>query len=358
MNKDLEQWLADPRWPRVPAAAPKAAPSRPPASSVPPLPSSSPAVASSPRYFKMPSSLPSSMSSSLPSSMSASLPPVTDSISQGGPHLSFPYEPPASPYTLPPTEPILGRTTTSLRTEPVMNFGSPEPYQMQVKGLRKAFRKGGVEIPVLKGVDLGIARGEFVTIVGQSGSGKSTLLHLMGTLDSPDDGQISFEGKRIDSLPGRERDILRNRYLGLIFQFYHLLPELTVLENVLAPLMIAQRAWRYFRNRRANRQRAEELLDLVGLGHRLKHRPRELSGGEMQRAAIARALVTQPNLLLADEPTGNLDQKTGREILEILRSLNRQQNLTIVMVTHDLTIAGLADRVVRLVDGQVEMGRK
>ncbi len=140
----------------------------------------------------------------------------------------------------------------------------------------------------------------------------------------------------------------------MIFQFYHLLPELTTLENVLSPLMIAEGSWSYFRNRRQHVARAEELLAMVGLGHRLKHRPRELSGGEMQRAAIARALIASPQILLADEPTGNLDPATGREILDLLRTLNDQQNLTIVMVTHDHAIAGQADRTVRLATGQVE----
>jgi len=220
--------------------------------------------------------------------------------------------------------------------------------------LVKNYRKGEVEIPVLRGVNLGVRRGEFLAIVGQSGSGKSTLLHLLGTLDAPSDGEIHFEGRRIDNLPSSQRDTLRNRHLGMIFQFYHLLPELSMLENVLAPLMIAESAWGFFRRRRQHRTTATELLNLVGLGHRLKHKPRELSGGEMQRTAIARALVAAPRLLLADEPTGNLDHSTGREILDILRRLNQTQKLTIVMVTHDQTIANMADRIVRLADGCVQ----
>ncbi|NIL96386.1 MAG: ATP-binding cassette domain-containing protein, partial [Planctomycetales bacterium] len=151
-----------------------------------------------------------------------------------------------------------------------------------------------------------------------------------------------------------QRDVLRNEYFGMIFQFYHLLPELTALGNVLAPLMIGHTTWGYLRNRGALHGQAKELLKLVGLGHRLKHKPRELSGGEMQRTAIARALINQPQVLLADEPTGNLDHATGQEILQILRSLNAQQNLTIVMVTHDDQIAGQADRQVRLVEGRIE----
>jgi lipoprotein-releasing system ATP-binding protein len=203
-------------------------------------------------------------------------------------------------------------------------------------------------------VSLGVRQGEFLAIVGQSGCGKSTLLHLLGTLDAPDRGEIHYAGRRIDNLPAAARDNLRNRHFGMIFQFYHLLPELNTLENVLSPLMIAEGVWTYLRHRRRHRARAEELLELVGLSHRLKHRPRELSGGEMQRAAIARALVAQPKLLLADEPTGNLDQATGAEIIRILRALNRGQNLTIVMVTHDPTIAAQADRIVRLANGRIE----
>jgi len=221
-------------------------------------------------------------------------------------------------------------------------------------GLMKSYRKGPVKIPVLRGVSLGVQRGEFVAIVGQSGSGKSTLLHLLGTLDAPDEGEVRFNGRRIDDLPTGVRDTLRNRHFGMIFQFYHLLPEMTTLENVLAPLMIRHSVWGYLRHRREHRMAGLRLLEMVGLGHRLKHKPRELSGGEMQRAAIARALIANPELLLADEPTGNLDIATGREILEILRSLNERQKLTIVMVTHDQAIARQADRIVRLVDGRIE----
>jgi lipoprotein-releasing system ATP-binding protein len=179
-------------------------------------------------------------------------------------------------------------------------------------------------------------------------------LHLLGTLDAPDAGRIYFDRRRIDRLPGVARDQLRNNRFGMIFQFYHLLPELTTLENVLAPMMIRHSAWSYFRRRRELRRQAEELLEMVGLTHRLKHKPRELSGGEMQRTAIARALVGQPDVLLADEPTGNLDHATGQEILRLLRTLNDEQGLTIVMVTHDPNIAEQADRTVRLVDGRID----
>ena len=227
------------------------------------------------------------------------------------------------------------------------------PVHLAAMKLAKTYRKASLEIPVLRGVDLEVREGEFLAIIGQSGSGKSTLLHLLGTLDAPTSGEVHFEGHRIDNLPAISRDILRNRHFGMIFQFYHLLPELSTLENVLLPLMIGQSVLGYYRQRREHVRKAKQLLDTVGLSHRLKHRPRELSGGEMQRAAIARALISEPDVLLADEPTGNLDQETGQGIMDILRSLNDGRNLTIVMVTHDGAIARRADRVVRLVAGQL-----
>jgi lipoprotein-releasing system ATP-binding protein len=244
-----------------------------------------------------------------------------------------------------------------------VEFSAPKPAKprnsgpalLAARGVHKSYRKGRHVIPVLRGVDFEVRQGEFTAIVGQSGSGKSTLLHLLGTLDAPDQGEIHFEGNRIDNLKQVSRDILRNRYFGMIFQFYHLLPELKTIENVLIPQMIAQGAVRYWWNRRRHVARAKELLQLVGLSHRLTHRPRELSGGEMQRTAIARALISGPQLLLADEPTGNLDSQTGREILAILHELNKEHGLTIVMVTHDSSIAAQADSVVRLVEGRVEV---
>ncbi len=230
---------------------------------------------------------------------------------------------------------------------------SPTRELLSAHYVRKSYRKASIVIPVLQGVELSIQEGEFVSIIGSSGCGKTTLLHLLATLDAPDSGEICFEGNRIDNVPSAGRDILRNRYFGMVFQFYHLLPELTTLENVLAPAMIGDSVLGYWGRRRAYKERASEMLELVGLGHRLKHKPRELSGGEMQRTAIARALVAQPRVLLADEPTGNLDKSTGEEIMEILRRLNREQKLTIVMVTHDARIAAQADRTVTLVDGRV-----
>jgi len=239
-----------------------------------------------------------------------------------------------------------------------ISAASQRPLNSQVhlaaRQIHKVYRKSSVEIPVLRGVDLQIHCGEFLAIVGQSGSGKSTLLHLLGTLDAPTSGEVHFLGHRIDNLPAHARDRLRNEEFGMIFQFYHLLPELSTLENVLMPLMIQQGFWKYWTNRGKNVAAAKELLEKVGLSHRLKHRPRELSGGEMQRAAIARALISKPQVLLADEPTGNLDQSTGAEIMQILRTLNRTENLSIIMVTHDNSIASQADRIVRLAAGKVE----
>ena len=225
--------------------------------------------------------------------------------------------------------------------------------QMVAVDLFKSYKKGKLAVPVLKGVNLGVREGEMLAIVGQSGSGKSTLLHLLGTLDSPDSGSIHFDGQRIDSISNSQRDLLRNRFIGMIFQFYHLIPEMTTLENVLSPIMIRESVWGYMTRRKKHRQKAIELLERVGLGHRLRHKPSELSGGEMQRAAIARALISDPQILLADEPTGNLDLNSAKEVLQLLRDLNREKKVTIVMVTHDLSIAQEADRTIRLVDGRV-----
>jgi lipoprotein-releasing system ATP-binding protein len=229
---------------------------------------------------------------------------------------------------------------------------TPHSTVLEAHDLVKVYRKGRHEVPVLKGCEFSAERGKVTAILGQSGSGKSTLLHLLGTLDAPDEGAIYFDGQRIDNLSRKRRDLFRNRQLGMIFQFYHLLPEVTTLQNVTMPLMIQQGLFTYLRNRTANILRAKQLLERVGLGHRLGHKPRELSGGEMQRAAIARALVGQPELLLADEPTGNLDRETGGHILQLLMELNREQGLTIVMVTHDESIAADCDAVVHLVDGR------
>jgi len=227
------------------------------------------------------------------------------------------------------------------------------PSLLAVRGLRKRYRSGDRVLEVLRGVDFDLAAGEFVSVIGQSGSGKSTLLHLVGLLDGADGGSVHLAGRRVDDLPGRERDRLRNTEIGMVFQAYHLLPELTALENVLAPLLVRHGVWAWLRERIAARRRATDLLERFGLGERLHHKPRQLSGGEMQRVAIARALVGGPRLLLADEPTGNLDAETGAGILDVLCALNRSEGLSIVLVTHDASIAGRADRVVQLAAGRV-----
>lgn len=225
---------------------------------------------------------------------------------------------------------------------------------LSATNLHKAYRRDAVAVSVLRGVDLDVHSGEFLSIIGASGSGKSTLLHLLGTIDTPDDGYVLFEGKRIDNLPNAERDQFRNQVIGFVFQFYHLLPELSALENVMIPAMINRSILGWIGSRKAMRQRAVDLLARVGLSHRMTHKPRELSGGELQRAAIARALILEPRLLLADEPTGNLDETTGKEIIALLRGLNRD-GLTIVMVTHNLELVASTDRVVRLAAGKVEL---
>ncbi len=225
---------------------------------------------------------------------------------------------------------------------------------LAARGVSKSYWKGKNEVPVLRGVDLEVEHGELVAIVGASGSGKSTLLHILGLLDAADAGQVFLDGGRIDDSGERARDRFRNRSFGFIFQFYHLLPELTALENVLMPLFIRHGVWSYLGRRRAYERQAAELLERVGLGRRMTHRPAELSGGEMQRAAIARALAGQPEVLLADEPTGNLDAKSGEGVLSLLRDLNRERGLTMILVTHDMQIAQQADRVVRLAEGRIE----
>jgi lipoprotein-releasing system ATP-binding protein len=225
---------------------------------------------------------------------------------------------------------------------------------LSVHGIRKNYRSGGGTLEVLRGVDFTLDAGDFVAVVGQSGSGKSTLLHLMGLLDAPDAGEVRLEGSRIDHLPASRRDRLRNTAIGMVFQAYHLLPELTALENVLAPLMVRHGVIEWLRTSGKARDMARSLLDRFGLAQRLRHKPRQLSGGEMQRVAIARALVTRPQVLLADEPTGNLDEATGAGILDAICELNRRDGLSIVLVTHDASIAHRANRIVRLVAGRVE----
>ncbi|MFK8111440.1 MAG: ABC transporter ATP-binding protein [Rubripirellula sp.] len=225
---------------------------------------------------------------------------------------------------------------------------------LHASGIYKSYHKDKIEVPVLRGLDVEVATGLITALVGRSGSGKSTLMHLLASLDQPDRGEIRFRGERIDNATRARRDSYRNRDIGVIFQFYHLLPELSALENVLAPLMIGRSAWNYFCHRKEARLRAEAMLDRVGMLHRATHKPSEMSGGEMQRAAIARALMTDPSMLLADEPTGNLDTETGLDILKLLTELNHDDGLTILMITHDDAIASGADVCHRMQDGQLQ----
>ena len=225
---------------------------------------------------------------------------------------------------------------------------------ISAKAIQKTYTTGQHNVRVLRGAGMSASEGEFISVIGQSGSGKSTMLHVLGLLDSPDVGEVLYDGKRIDNLTETARDLLRNRVFGFIFQFYHLLPELSLLENVMAPLMIRHSLWSYWQQRGQIKHQALEILDEVGLGHRIKHRPSQLSGGELQRGAIARALVTKPRILLADEPTGNLDAETGQEIMYLLKKLNEESKLTIVMVTHDEMVANQAHRIVRLKEGRLE----
>ena len=216
---------------------------------------------------------------------------------------------------------------------------------LRLEGVRKGFRRGREEVLALDGVDLCLDAGGFTALVGPSGSGKSTLLHLAGGLDKPDDGRILLEERDLSTLSASERAQLRRRQVGLVFQFFHLIPTLTVTENVELPLVLD--------GARTRNGRVGELLDRVGLSHRTDHLPGELSGGEMQRAAIARALVAKPQLLLADEPTGNLDSATGAEILDLLCRTVSEEGTALLMVTHDLGAAGKAKQVLHLRDGRL-----
>jgi putative ABC transport system ATP-binding protein len=218
---------------------------------------------------------------------------------------------------------------------------------LQAVGLSKRFQMGEVAVEALRGVDFTVDRGEFVAVMGPSGSGKSTLLHLLGGLDRPSDGQITLDGRRLADLDDDEVTILRRRHIGLVFQFYNLMPTLSAAENIALPLLIDNRFPASYR------PRVEALLTLVGLADRQNHKPDQLSGGEQQRVAIARALVTDPLIVLADEPTGNLDTASGKKILQLLRRACDEEQQTLVMVTHDPAAAAFADRTVQLRDGQI-----
>jgi putative ABC transport system ATP-binding protein len=218
---------------------------------------------------------------------------------------------------------------------------------LETKDLYRRYTLGEVSVNALAGVDFVVQEGEFVAIMGPSGSGKSTLLHLIGGLDKPSDGEVTLAGQRLSLLKEKESTLLRRRNVGFVFQFFNLLPTLTAEENVLLPLIIdGKNPTRY-------EDKLKELLDLVGLLERRKHKPDQLSGGEQQRVAIARALITQPAILLADEPTGNLDTRTGTAIMELLQRSCRELNQTVIVVTHDPRAASYAQRVIFLRDGQI-----
>ncbi len=218
---------------------------------------------------------------------------------------------------------------------------------LETRGLTRIYRMGRSEIRALDGVDLAVERGEFLSVMGRSGSGKSTLLHILGCLDRPTSGEVLLDGVAVNQLPRKALPRLRREKIGFVFQQFNLIPTLTALENVALPLRYAGVGGR------EQRRRAQEALEKVGLGDRLHHRPSELSGGECQRVAIARAIVNRPMLLLADEPTGELDTHTAAEIVNLLRDLNRNAGVTVVIVTHDPLVASRTDRIVYLLDGRI-----
>ena len=217
---------------------------------------------------------------------------------------------------------------------------------LDAKNITKSFTDGKSTVDVIRGLSLQVQAGEFVSIVGSSGSGKSTLLHVLGGLDRPTSGEVFINGTRFDTLGEAERGYVRNEHLGFVYQFHHLLPEFTALENVAMPLMLRKSS-----NFKEVKQQAEYLLERVGLSHRLTHKPGELSGGERQRVALARALVAKPKLMMADEPTGNLDRKTAVKIFELLSELRKEFNMAMLIVTHDEYLAQSADAILHMQDG-------
>jgi putative ABC transport system ATP-binding protein len=228
-----------------------------------------------------------------------------------------------------------------------MTGSAMDSHLVKVSGVDKVFKRGSEEIHVLGGLDLEIPNGEFLALMGPSGSGKSTLLNLIGGLDRPSEGTVEVGGQRIDKLSERKLAGWRARHVGLVFQFYNLMPVLSAQKNVELPLLLTKLS------KAERKKRAAIALDIVGLSHRVGHYPRQLSGGEQQRTGIARAIVTDPTLLLCDEPTGDLDRKSGDEILDLLQALNKEQGKTIIMVTHDIHAAARATRTLHLNKGQL-----
>lgn len=223
---------------------------------------------------------------------------------------------------------------------------------ISASGIHKSYKMGQSSIDVLKGLELSVPKGTFLAVVGASGSGKSTLLHILGALDTPDKGSVHFNGNDLQKFSSRQLNTFRNKKVGFVFQFYHLLDELTVLENVVLPVMAGLSTLGWLTRRNSTKKRANELMERLGLAQRITHKPYQLSGGERQRVAIARALINGPEMLLADEPTGNLDFETGNGILDVFEELNRDGQ-TIIMVTHDDRIAQRAHRIIRLLDGRI-----
>lgn len=224
---------------------------------------------------------------------------------------------------------------------------------LHAAGLKKSYFAGKRELPVIKGVDLSVQAGEVLMICGPSGVGKSTLLHMLGLLDPPSEGNVLYRGENVTMASASRRAYIRNRYIGFVFQFYHLLPDLNVIENTLLPLMVRESTFSWFTTKKRYREKVEDILARMGLAERLRHRPSQLSGGERQRAAIARALVNEPEILFCDEPTGNLDTKTAGEILEVLWKIKEEFNQTLVVVTHNVALAKQGSRRLNMVDGKL-----
>jgi lipoprotein-releasing system ATP-binding protein len=243
---------------------------------------------------------------------------------------------------------LFGAIFTALDESPSQRSSRRSSARVEVADLHKSFEHSGRTLSILRGINLTLEPGEMVAIVGASGAGKSTLLHVLGTLDLPTSGSIRFNGEDICRLDSTRLAEFRNRAIGFVFQFHHLLPEFTALENVMLPGLIQRLP------RRMMEKRASDILGRVGLSHRLTHKPGELSGGEQQRVALARAMVSEPALLLADEPTGNLDSRTGEEIHALFVELNRERGTTMLIVTHNPELAGLMPRRLRMVDGGLQ----